>query len=161
MTDLAQTTTMAATAVVSEEILERVRRELGKVRVPTDQDRVWKDECAFSYENAFSKDGVFVSLQTWIAYSKSYLGLATQRPGSCGLFLRVRSEKKAVGDGPDDAQGKPSSMEADKAGGPDRVTEFALGTENGFKLDTQKYKVENDFSTCSWTFSASGSSRLS
>ncbi|QDZ24098.1 ubiquitinyl hydrolase [Chloropicon primus] len=122
--------------------------EKGLVRVPREADEVWKDECAYTFANAFTTGGgaspsssssegggVLVSLKTWIGYSEDSLGLALHADKG-GLFLRIRRTKVEKGDDGDGSDGKKD----------EGVTEFALGTENGFKLDDQKYEVEEKLS---------------
>ena len=138
--------------------LEEIVRE-GYVRVPGDADAVWKDECAYTFTNAFScheneeegeDSGVLVSLKTWIAYSRSTLPLAVKAEGltSSGkaLFLRIRKtkvmkEKKKVEQTREERAGGDANVNGASA-----VTEFALGTENGFQLDEQKYEVKEKLS---------------
>ena len=110
----------------------------GAVVVPGDADEVWKDECAYTFSNAFGEGGVLVSLKTWVAYSPETLQLALESPcqSAGGLFLRIRKTK--VEREPEGSKGKAD----DEA----PVTEFALGTENGFKLDEQKYEVREQLS---------------
>ena len=118
----------------------------GAVSVPGETDQVWKDECAYTFANAYSagatdgdEGGVLVSLRTWIAYSRDTIPLAFEgAEDKGGLFLRIRKtkvERKAE----EGANGAEPGKDAE-------VTEFALGTENGFKLDEQKYEIEEKLS---------------
>ena len=79
---------------VNEASLEAVRRAMrAKVpRVPTHYDRVHKEECAFSFDTAFSPSGIYINLANWQAYGHDYVQLDHQRSGNC-LYLHETWKK--------------------------------------------------------------------
>ena len=125
-----------AGVVAGADAMDGVRKYLNSVKVPGPHDSIWKDECAYTFSNAYGPGGVLISLQNWVAYCQDTLALSSEAKGVSGggLFLRVcktKVEKEEQQDGQEDKE---------------RPTEFALGTENGFKTDDQKYEVKEKLS---------------
>ncbi len=79
---------------VNEASLEAVRRAMRAKapRVPTHYDRVHKEECAFSFDTAFSPAGIYINLANWQAYGHDYVQLDHQRSGNC-LYLHENWKK--------------------------------------------------------------------
>lgn len=79
---------------VNEASLDAVRRAMRAKapRVPTHYDRVHKEECAFSFDTAFSPAGIYINLANWQAYGHDYVQLDHQRSGNC-LYLHERWKK--------------------------------------------------------------------
>ena len=79
---------------VNEASLEAVRRAMRAKapRVPTHYDRVHKEECAFSFDTAFSPAGIYINLANWQAYGHDYMQLDHQRSGNC-LYLHETWKK--------------------------------------------------------------------
>jgi ubiquitin carboxyl-terminal hydrolase 5/13 len=119
--------------------MDEVRKYLGRVKVPGPQDSIWKAECAYTFQNAYGSGGVLISLQNWVAYCQGSLDLSSEAKGGAkgGLFLRICKTKVEKEGG----YGEGEQGVKDEA-----PTEFALGTENGFKTDEQKYEVEEKLS---------------
>ena len=83
--------------MASERVLDAVRSAMraSPPRAPGPRDRVYKDECAFSFDTPLSPGGLFVNLGSWQAFGAEYAELDHQRSG-CRLYLheqwtRVRS----------------------------------------------------------------------
>jgi len=79
---------------VNEASLEAVRRAMHAQapRVPTYHDRVHKEECAFSFDTAFSPAGIYINLANWQAYGHDFVQLDHQRSGNC-LYLHETWKK--------------------------------------------------------------------
>ena len=104
---------------ISEDLLDVIRKGMRTAKVPTQFDRVFKDECMLSFQNPFSPGGLFVSLTTWQGYGTARLGAYAAAKGET-LFLheawtRVPKEKAKTADG---AEEEP--------------TRLAIGVEGGF-----------------------------
>lgn len=50
-----------------------LRSEMSKFRIPTIHDKVYKDECVFSYDTPYSSNGIYINLSTLLGYGKDYL----------------------------------------------------------------------------------------
>lgn len=76
--------------------LELVRSHLRAVRVPGPADKVYKDECGFSFARPESLGGLYINLGSWQAYSEEWLDLDHQRTGQ-GLYLHELGTKVEPG----------------------------------------------------------------
>ena len=79
---------------LNEASLEAVRSAMRAKapRVPAHYDRVHKEECAFSFDTAFSPAGIYINLANWQAYGHDYVQLDHQRSGNC-LYLHETWKK--------------------------------------------------------------------
>lgn len=82
---------------VNEAGLDAVRQAMRAKapRVPTYYDRVHKEECAFSFDTAFSPAGLYINLATWQAYGHDFVQLDHQRSGNC-LYLHAKWKKVII-----------------------------------------------------------------
>lgn len=98
-------------------------------RVPTNRDRVYKDECMFSFDTPESPGGLFTSLTTWQSFGADYVDLDFTRNGNPlylkQLWKRIVLEK--TGDDPRVAEKVPSKI--------------AIGVEGGFDVDKKQYET--------------------
>ena len=65
-----------------------VEKYSSQVRVVTSTDKVYKDECVFSYANPFSPDGLYVCLNRFIGVCKDLLPLYYSKSQS-NLYLKL------------------------------------------------------------------------
>ena len=74
--------------MADERVLDAVRSAMraSPPRAPGPRDRVYKDECAFSFDTPLSPGGLFVNLGSWQAFGAEYVELDRQRSG-CRLYL--------------------------------------------------------------------------
>jgi len=103
--------------------MEAVSRYADQVIVPTASSTVWKDECAFSFETPESEDGLFIDMNSWIAYSKHFAQLNFERTGH-GLYLNIKrrvTEKKP--EGQEEGQEPPKK----------KATLLGIGVQGGFE----------------------------
>ena len=82
---------------VDEASLDAVRQGMRTKapRVPTHYDRVHKEECAFSFDTAFSPAGLFINLHTWQAFGHDFVQLDHKRSGNC-LYLHETWRKVSM-----------------------------------------------------------------
>ncbi|KAG2446804.1 hypothetical protein HYH02_008364 [Chlamydomonas schloesseri] len=73
---------------VDEATLAAVRAHMKSVRIPGFHDKVYKDECVFSYDDPESPGGLYVSLSSFQGFGESYLPLDHSRTGN-GLYLHL------------------------------------------------------------------------
>lgn len=69
------------TIMVSEELLGSVRKHMSTVRVPAHYDRVYKDECQFSFDTPLSANGLYINLNSWQAFGQEYVEIDSKRSG--------------------------------------------------------------------------------
>ena len=104
---------------VSETDLAAIRAGMKAVKAPTQFDRVYKDECAFSFENPFCEEGLFVSLASWYGFARDRVEADSSGNGNT-LYLHEKFHKvfKPKEDIPD-------------------PTKMAIGVEGGFTAGPQ------------------------
>jgi len=125
------------TSALDPTVLAAIRAGMGSVRAPGSHDKVYKDECLYSFDTPFSPDGLYVNLKTWGGVGKDFLGFDSGKTGST-LYVHLKYTKVPVAE--EDEAGKASKAEATDAAaaGP---TVLGIGVEGGFMLDSQKYEV--------------------
>ena len=67
--------------MVSEDELKLVRKQMSTVRAPAHYDRVFKDECQFSFDTALSPDGLYVNMNSWQAFGSEYVRIDSKKSG--------------------------------------------------------------------------------
>ena len=88
-------------------------------RIPTAHDKVLNNECCFTFQNAFRKGGVCVSLQNWMGVAEPFL--------QKGLYVRITKQRvlKETADS-------------------NEPTKLAIGVEGGFQTDL--YDINSQYS---------------
>ena len=61
-------------------------------KAPGHYDKVFKDECMFSFDTPFSPEGLYVNLHTWQAFGAEYVTTDASKSGN-SLYLRQRAHK--------------------------------------------------------------------
>ncbi|GMH39787.1 hypothetical protein BSKO_07685 [Bryopsis sp. KO-2023] len=117
--------------MISEELLSRVRSVMATVRAPGNYDRVYKDECMFSFDTPFSAEGLFVNLNSHQAFGEEFVGLDFERTANT-LYLHQKWIKVPL------PEEELKALDAK----PDKL---AIGGEGGFQVDKDKWSVEKEF----------------
>ena len=117
-------------------VLTPIRAGMGSVRAPGSHDKVYKDECLYSFDTPFSPDGLYVNLKTWGGVGKDFLGFDSGKTGNT-LYVHLKYTKVPVAE--ENAAGNEAKAEADAAAACPTV--LGIGVEGGFKLDSQKHEV--------------------
>ena len=117
---------------MQEEDLNLIRRYFGKIRRPEYGDKIYKEECVLSFDNAESKFGLFVSLATHLAYGADFVEHDFNQTGN-GLYLHIKTTK-TLKEVKEEEDGKP------------KPTKLAIGVEGGFKLEHEQYDYSNEYS---------------
>ncbi|KAJ9512241.1 hypothetical protein QJQ45_012796 [Haematococcus lacustris] len=127
---------------VDEASLAKVRAHMGSVRIPAHHDKVYKDECMFSFDTPESPGGLFVSLTSFQpckalqGFGAEFVGTQFKRTGEA-LYLhekRVRVPVEAADD-PDAA-----------------AAAAAVGAGGGLQLDLggPRYKFDSSQQLVVW-----------
>lgn len=117
-------------------LLPVIRSQFGGLRLPTARDKVYKDECLFSFDSPFSSTGLYVNLSTWAGFGEQYYLEDAAKTGH-KLYLHQKwdqVEKKKGGDGDDEEENT-----RDGAAAPE-VTTLAIGVPGGF-MSESKYDI--------------------
>ncbi|XP_050419844.1 ubiquitin carboxyl-terminal hydrolase 5 isoform X2 [Adelges cooleyi] len=100
-------------------------------RVPKDTDRVYKDECLYSFDSPDYETGLYICLQTFVGLGREYVERYYNKTG-CSVFLHMLRDKIEVGDAPTER----------------KITRLAIGVDGGFDPDAEnkKYKTIEKYS---------------
>eukprot|EP00930_Biecheleria_cincta_P037688 TRINITY_DN25895_c0_g2_i1.p1 TRINITY_DN25895_c0_g2~~TRINITY_DN25895_c0_g2_i1.p1 ORF type:complete len:884 (+),score=181.95 TRINITY_DN25895_c0_g2_i1:95-2653(+) len=102
---------------VSPATLEKIRSLMAGLKNPQHYDKVFKDECMFSFDTPFSEGGLAVNLKSWQGFGADMVDLDLQRSGgSGGLYLRQKF-KRVPKEKPADASADPAKLAIGVAGG--------------------------------------------
>ncbi|CAB4055360.1 USP5_13 [Lepeophtheirus salmonis] len=99
--------------------MEILEKSLDKVRTPTPSDRIYKDECFFSFDTPESPGGLFICLNRFLGFGEDYVHDYIKKSG-LSLFLRLRRTKSKKDKGPTAT----------------KVSRLAIGEPGGFTPDT-------------------------
>lgn len=119
--------------LVAKQILENY-----DVRVPKDNDRVYKDECLYSYDSPDCESGLYICLKTFAGLGRDHVERYYRKTG-CSVFLHMLRDKievetkmTQVGDAPTER----------------KITRLAIGVDGGFDPDAEnkKYKTIEKYS---------------
>jgi ubiquitin carboxyl-terminal hydrolase 5/13 len=97
-----------------------LQADLSKVLAPSGGDRVYKDECIYSFQTPESEGGLYVSLSSFAGLGPDYLSLHHQKTGET-LYLHITRTKKP-----------PSPKPEGEAPPAKKPTRLAMGVDGGF-----------------------------
>lgn len=107
-----------------------IREVMTSVKVPSRHDRVYKDECMFSFDTPETPTGLYTSLTTWQSFGADYVESDYQRNGN-RLYLK-QVWKRIISD--------EEATENSEVGGSDAApSKMAIGVEGGFNVDQPSY----------------------
>lgn len=115
-----------------------------QVRVPSDNQEIYKDECVYSYDTPETVTGLYVSLTSFLGFGEEYVQGYAKKTGNF-VFLHIRREKlEKKKEGGKNASG----MNDDSNNGPVRkITRLAIGLEGGYNdKDTENYEIKETLS---------------
>ncbi|KAJ8964323.1 hypothetical protein NQ314_004993 [Rhamnusium bicolor] len=109
--------------------MELLREHLKNIKIPTGSDKVYKDECVFSFDNPETDTGIYVSLSSFIGLGRDHVERYFKKTGQA-VYLHLRRERHEVSSPP-------------QGDGPEKkITRLAIGVEGGFDVDSGKKKIE-------------------
>lgn len=108
--------------------MELIEKHLKSIKVPTASDRIYKDECVYSFTTPDSACGLLVSLSTFLSFDPSYAEKYAAATGNC-VFLHIKRTRKEI----------PAEKRQEE------VTRLAIGVPGGFSLDETKYEYETEY----------------
>ncbi len=80
---------------MSADIKELTEKYSDEAKIATANDKVYKDECVYSYDSSESPNGLFVCLKTFIGIGKDFLPIHFHKTSS-HLYLRIKTFRKQV-----------------------------------------------------------------
>ncbi|XP_076283534.1 ubiquitin specific protease 5 [Lasioglossum baleicum] len=106
--------------------MEELRTHLPTIRRPEKHDKIYKDECVYSFDTPDSLTGLYVSLTSFLGLGQDFVQHYYELSKN-PVFLHIKRTKEEI----------PSEPQGD---GPEKkITRLAIGTSDGFAPDQQKY----------------------
>ncbi|KAL8046490.1 hypothetical protein ABFX02_08G180900 [Erythranthe guttata] len=104
--------------------MELLRSNLSRVRIPEPTNRIYKDECCISYDTPKSEGGLFVDMNSFLAFGKEFVDWNYEKTGN-PVYLHIKATRKLV---PEDRPSK-------------KPTLLAIGVEGGFDNNDPDYEL--------------------
>ncbi|KAE8747199.1 hypothetical protein FOCC_FOCC006066 [Frankliniella occidentalis] len=102
---------------------------MDSVRIPSKSDKVYKEECIYSFDSPLTSTGLYVCLHSFFGLGKDFV-LPYSQETNRNLFLHLKREKIPI---PVDQQGD----------GPEKkITRLAIGVDGGFDPDAGRKKFD-------------------
>ena len=103
------------------------------VRIPGPDDKVYKDECLYSFDNPESENGLFICMSTFYGFGKDHVARHCKANPGKNVFLHILRRRKPVPIDPNTEQTK--------------ITKMAIGIEGGFDANgTNRFTFEEKYS---------------
>jgi len=84
-----------AVALTKDVALEKAKGLMSAAKAPQHYDKVFKDECVFTFDTPFSEDGLAVNLKTWQSYAaKDMVAIDCKKQGGQGSLYLLQKFKK-------------------------------------------------------------------
>ncbi|XP_050218247.1 ubiquitin carboxyl-terminal hydrolase 14 [Mercurialis annua] len=103
--------------------MELLRSNLSRVRIPEPTNRIYKNECCVSFDTPKSEGGLFVDMNSFLAFGKDCVGWNYEKTGN-SVYLHIKQKVKLV---PEDRPLK-------------KPTLLAIGVEGGFDNNEPEYE---------------------
>lgn len=100
-----------------EKTLEVVRPLMAGLKAPQHYDKVYKDECVFTFDTPFSDGGLAVNLRSWQGFGADAVDLDVQRAGGKGGLYVVLKHRRVEKQKPPQAEEEPSKLAIGVSGG--------------------------------------------
>jgi len=100
--------------------MEIIKENLSRVKVPGAGDKVFKDECFYSFDCPESPTGLYVCLNRWIGVGERFLNKYSNRTDN-KVFLHIKKTRKET--------------KEEQEGVPEKVSRLAINMEGGFQSD--------------------------
>ncbi|KAL4312415.1 hypothetical protein GQ457_01G049530 [Hibiscus cannabinus] len=103
--------------------MELLRSNLSRVRIPEPTNRIYKQECCLSFDSPRSEGGLFVDMNTFLAFGKDHVVWNYEKTGN-PVYLHIKQMKKLV------SEDRPLK----------KPTLLAIGIDGGFDNNEQEYE---------------------
>ncbi|KAF5949684.1 hypothetical protein HYC85_011677 [Camellia sinensis] len=103
--------------------MELLRANLSRVRIPEPTNRIYKQECCISFDTPKSEGGLFVDMNTFLAFGKDCVGWNFEKTGN-PVYLHIKQTIKPV------SEDRPLK----------KPTLLAIGIDGGFDSNDPEYE---------------------
>jgi len=100
--------------------MEIIKENLSRIKVPGVGDKVFKDECFYSFDSPESPTGLYVCLNRWLGVGERFLSRYSNRTDN-KVFLHIKRTRKEAKEEPE--------------GVPEKVSRLAINMDGGFQTD--------------------------
>ncbi|XP_062077898.1 ubiquitin carboxyl-terminal hydrolase 14 isoform X2 [Humulus lupulus] len=107
--------------------MDLLRSNLSRVRIPEPTNRIYKHECCLSFDTPRSEGGLFIDMNTFLAFGKECVAWNYEKTGN-PVYLHIKQTKKLV---PEDRPLK-------------KPTLLAIGVDGGY--DNNEIEYEETYS---------------
>ncbi|XP_033225385.1 ubiquitin carboxyl-terminal hydrolase 5 [Belonocnema kinseyi] len=111
--------------------MEELAQNLTKINVPKRGDKIYKDECVYSFDTPESSTGLYVSLTSFFGLGQDHVERYFRNTENA-VFLHILKTKREI----------PTE---DTDGPEKKITRLAIGTPGGFNPDQQKYTYDESY----------------
>lgn len=116
--------------------MDILKKHLSRIRVPSENQSIYKDECVYSYDSPETDTGLFVNLTTFLGFGKEFIGPYSEKSGNA-VFLHIHKEKTLIS--------KSESEKIDTTGPERKITRLAIGVEGGADLKSKKVTFKESY----------------
>ncbi len=118
------------------ELLTKIRGDIGKMRMPTSFDKVYKDECVMSFDTPYAEGGLFVNLNSWQGFGSDHVARDVERTGA-SVYLHLRWQQVLKEEPEPSEKEKPSHLVVDGGNNVfDETRKFDIVKENNICVVT-------------------------
>ncbi|KAF6209165.1 hypothetical protein GE061_014910 [Apolygus lucorum] len=111
--------------------LSVLEKHISKIRTPQKTDKVYKDECVFSFDTPDHATGLYVCLNTFLGFGRDHVERHHRKTGNA-VFLHLKRDR--------------IEKEEPQPEGPERkVTKLAIGIEGGFEPDKKNVEIKESY----------------
>uniref|UniRef100_A0A2N9EYP6 Ubiquitin carboxyl-terminal hydrolase n=1 Tax=Fagus sylvatica TaxID=28930 RepID=A0A2N9EYP6_FAGSY len=103
--------------------MDLLRSNLSRVRIPEPTNRIYKQECCLSFDTPRSEGGLFIDMNTFLAFGKDCVAWNYEKTGN-PVYLHIKQTKKVV------AEDRPLK----------KPTLLAIGIDGGFDNNEAEYE---------------------
>ncbi|KAK6177619.1 hypothetical protein SNE40_015681 [Patella caerulea] len=111
--------------------MEVIKQNITKIKSPLGGEKVYKDECAYSFDNPESENGLYICMNTFLGLGKKHMERHYRKTGN-QVFLNIKRRRIEVPKDDQPPEKKP--------------TKLAIGVEGGFQVDDKSFKFEEETS---------------
>lgn len=100
--------------------MDIIKENLSRIKVPGPGDKVFKDECFYSFDSPECPTGLYVCLNRWLGVGERFLTRYSNRTDN-KVFLHIKRTKK--------------ENKEEQEGVPEKVSRLAINMDGGFQTD--------------------------
>lgn len=114
-----------------KDLLPVIRSQISRIKAPHTHDKVYKDECVYSFDSPFTDTGLYVNLITYQGVGQRYLHIDAKKSNAV-LYLHEKFHQIP----------RETSNESEEK---QEITKLAIGVEGGFNTQ-KKYDIIEEYS---------------